>query len=67
MQPMVGDIEKVKPRKSMYKRSPEGKKRTRSAKVKSMLWGVFTSEVHIVESLDKPDIHFHVQFNRSPS
>ena len=52
--------------KSMYKRSQEDKKRTRqsangeSSQARYMLWRVFTSQVHVVESLHKPDIHFHV-------
>ena len=42
----VGDTEKVKAMKPLYKRSQEGKTRTReSAKEKSMLWRVFTSQV----------------------
>ena len=45
MQPTVGDTEKEKAMKSMYKRSQEGKKRTReSAKEESTSWRV-TSQV----------------------
>ena len=46
--------------KSTYKRSQEDKKRTRqsangeSSQARYMLWRVFTSQVHVVESLHKP-------------
>ena len=61
MQPTVGDTGKEKATKSMYKRSQEGKKRTReSAKEKSTLRRVFTSHAGINYT------HFHVRFNRSP-
>ena len=46
MPPTVGDTEKEKARKSMYKRSQKGKKRTRlSAKEKSTC-RVFTSQIY---------------------
>ena len=61
MQPTVGDTGKEKATKSMYKRSQEGKKRTReSAKEKSTLRRVFTSHAGINYT------HFYVRFNRSP-
>ena len=56
---MVGDAEKEKAMKSMYKRSQmqEGKREQEKLQRKK----------HVVESLHKPGIkyaHFHVRFNR---
>ena len=57
MQPTVGDTEKEKAMKLMYKRRQEENKRKCKRKK------------HVVESLHKPGInffHFNVRFNHSP-
>ena len=63
MQLMVGDTEKEKVTKSMYKRSQEGKKRTRESAKKKARCGESSQARYKLHDY----AHFYVRLNHSPS